>query len=257
MPRGAGFLTIATAATATASFCSRRMGHAIATRRRRWSHRCGNWPRCRACRSRSTRTRIRVSTPCRRVASGSPSSMPGVLRAGSPAASSCACISWRWRRDTRAARWARQRVDAPRHIQYEPAPGAAAVPTPCADLESQTMKILGFQSNQGLRLGVVEGDNVIDLQAADARLPVNLADVLAETGGDLKPLADLAKKAPASARVPLKGLKFGLPVARPPKSICLGLNYLEHVKEGFNRDNIPKFPTIFMRCQTSLVPHGE
>jgi len=119
------------------------------------------------------------------------------------------------------------------------------------------MKILGFQSNQGLRLGVVEGDNVIDLQAADARLPVNLADVLAETGGDLKPLADLAKKAPASARVPLKGLKFGLPVARPPKSICLGLNYLEHVKEGFNRDNIPKFPTIFMRCQTSLVPHGE
>ena len=33
------------------------------------------------------------------------------------------------------------------------------------------MKILGFQSNQGLRLGVVEGDNVIDLQAADARLP--------------------------------------------------------------------------------------
>ena len=119
------------------------------------------------------------------------------------------------------------------------------------------MKIVGFQSNQGLRLGVVEGDNVIDLQAADARLPANLADVLAQTGGDLKPLADLAKKAPASARAPLQGLKFGLPVARPPKSICLGLNYLEHVKEGFQRDNVPQFPTIFMRCQTSLLPHGK
>jgi len=35
----------------------------------------------------------------------------------------------------------------------------------------------------------------------------------------------------------------------------LGLNYLEHVKEGPNRDNIPKFPTIFMRCVTSLVEH--
>src|SRR5436305_14328930 len=120
-----------------------------------------------------------------------------------------------------------------------------------------TVKILGFQSNQGLRLGVVEGDNVIDLQAADARLPVNLADLLTQTGGDLKPLADLAKKAPASARVPLQGLKFGLPVARPPKTICLGLNYLEHIKEGFSRDNVPKFPTIFMRCQTSLVPHKQ
>ena len=35
----------------------------------------------------------------------------------------------------------------------------------------------------------------------------------------------------------------------------MGLNYLEHVKEGPNRDNIPKFPTIFMRCVTSLVGH--
>ncbi len=38
---------------------------------------------------------------------------------------------------TCAVRRAPQRVDAPHHIQYEPAPGAAAVPTPCADLESQ------------------------------------------------------------------------------------------------------------------------
>ena len=46
-------------------------------------------------------------------------------------------------------------------------------------------------------------------------------------------------------------------MARPGKIICLGLNYLEHVKEGFQRDNVPKFPTIFMRCQTSLLPHGK
>jgi acylpyruvate hydrolase len=119
------------------------------------------------------------------------------------------------------------------------------------------MKILGFQSNEGLRLGVVHGDSVIDLQAVDAKVPGNLADVLAQTNGDLSSIADLVKKAPASAHKPLKGLKFGLPVARPPKVICLGLNYMEHVKEGFSRDNIPKFPTIFMRCQTSLVAHQD
>jgi acylpyruvate hydrolase len=119
------------------------------------------------------------------------------------------------------------------------------------------MKILGFETSQGLRLGVVEGDDVIDLQAVDAKVPVNLADVLAHNNGDLTMLGDMAKRAPASARVPLKGLKYGLPVARPPKIICLGLNYLEHVKEGFSRDNVPKFPTIFMRCQTSLVPHQQ
>lgn len=119
------------------------------------------------------------------------------------------------------------------------------------------MKIVGFESSEGLRLGVVEGDNVIDLQAVDAKVPANLADVLKQNNGDLKLLRDLAKRAPASARKPLKGLKYGLPVARPGKVICLGLNYMEHVKEGMNRDNVPKFPTIFMRCQTSLVPHQQ
>ena len=119
------------------------------------------------------------------------------------------------------------------------------------------MKIVGFESSEGLRLGVVEGDNVIDLQAVDPKVSSNLADVLAQTNGNLSSLGDLAKRAPASARKPLSGIKFGLPVARANKLICLGLNYMEHVKEGMNRDNVPKFPTIFMRCQTSLVPHKQ
>src|SRR6516162_10526432 len=117
------------------------------------------------------------------------------------------------------------------------------------------MKIVGFESKNSVRLGVVDGDNVIDLQAADANLPGDLGEVLRRSNGDLKPLAGLAKNAPASARRPLAGLKFALPVARPGKIICLGLNYLEHVKEGPNAANVPKFPTLFMRGLNSLVPH--
>ncbi len=117
------------------------------------------------------------------------------------------------------------------------------------------MKIVGFEANNGLRLGVVEGDAVIDLQAVDANLPGDLGEVLRRSNGDLKALADLAKKAPASARRPLAGLKFGFPVAKPGKIICLGLNYLDHVKEGPQKDNIPKFQSIFFRVQTSLTPH--
>jgi acylpyruvate hydrolase len=119
------------------------------------------------------------------------------------------------------------------------------------------MKIVAFSSGQGPRLGVVEGDHAIDLSAADGKAPTDLGEWLSANNGDLKPLADLAKRAPASARKPLAGLTYGLPVARPGKIICLGLNYLEHVKEGAQRDNIPKFPTIFMRGRTSLVPNGQ
>jgi acylpyruvate hydrolase len=119
------------------------------------------------------------------------------------------------------------------------------------------MKIVGFEAEGGLRLGIVEGDQVIDLQAVDAKVPTDLGVALGANNGDLKSLGDIAKKAPASARRPLTGLKYGLPVARPGKIICLGLNYLDHVKEGPNRDNIPKFPTIFMRGLTSMVPHEQ
>jgi acylpyruvate hydrolase len=119
------------------------------------------------------------------------------------------------------------------------------------------MKIVAFTSEKGPRLGMVEGDRAIDLSAADGNAPTDLGEWLAAHDGDLKPLADLAKRAPASARRPLSGLKYGLPVARPGKIICLGLNYLEHVKEGAQRDNVPKFPTIFMRGRTSLVSHGQ
>jgi 2-keto-4-pentenoate hydratase/2-oxohepta-3-ene-1,7-dioic acid hydratase in catechol pathway len=119
------------------------------------------------------------------------------------------------------------------------------------------MKIVGFEVEGSPRVGVVEGDQVVDLTAADSRVPGNLADILRIHNGDLKAAADLAKRAPASARRPLAGLKYGLPVARPGKIICMGLNYLDHVKEGPNRDNIPKFPSIFMRCLTSMVPHEQ
>jgi 2-keto-4-pentenoate hydratase/2-oxohepta-3-ene-1,7-dioic acid hydratase in catechol pathway len=119
------------------------------------------------------------------------------------------------------------------------------------------MRIVGFTAGGKQRLGVIEDDEVIDLQAIDPYLPSNLADVLAKSNGDLKNLREFAKNASASARRPLAGLKFRLPVSRPGKIICLGLNYLDHVKEGPNRDNIPKWPTLFMRGLNSVVAHNE
>ncbi|GIK80169.1 MAG: 5-oxopent-3-ene-1,2,5-tricarboxylate decarboxylase [Alphaproteobacteria bacterium] len=117
------------------------------------------------------------------------------------------------------------------------------------------MKIAGFRGPQGLRLGIVEGDQVIDLQAVDPAVPADLAAILRKNGGDLSALAALAGRAPTSARLPLAGLSFALPVANPGKIVCLGLNYMEHVKEGRYADNVPKFPTYFMRGLTSLTPH--
>ncbi|MDO8879121.1 MAG: fumarylacetoacetate hydrolase family protein [Pseudolabrys sp.] len=118
------------------------------------------------------------------------------------------------------------------------------------------MKIVNFHTDSGIHMGVVEGATVIDVQALDHALPTELGAFL-RANGDMKALAAAAKSAPASARIPLAGLKFAMPVVNPGKIIFLGLNYLDHVKEGGYKDNIPKFQSIFFRVLTSMAAHAE
>ena len=118
------------------------------------------------------------------------------------------------------------------------------------------MKIVNFETSNGIRMGVVDGATVIDVQAVDASVPGELGAYL-KSGRDLSALADLVKKAPDGARIPLAGLRYAMPVANPGKIICLGLNYLDHVKEGPQKDNIPKFQSIFFRVSTSLTGHNH
>ena len=54
------------------------------------------------------------------------------------------------------------------------------------------MKIVGFEANGGLHLGVVEGDQVIDLQAVDTGIPSDLGECLRRNNGDLSALKDAA-----------------------------------------------------------------
>ena len=47
------------------------------------------------------------------------------------------------------------------------------------EVRGASMKIVGFEAEGGLRLGIVEGDQVIDLQAVDSKVPADLGEVLA------------------------------------------------------------------------------
>ena len=52
-------------------------------------------------------------------------------------------------------------------------------------------------------------------------------------------------------RVPLSSLRIGAPVARPTKIICVGLNYLLHIKE--TNAETPAEPVIFMKAPDSIT----
>ena len=96
------------------------------------------------------------------------------------------------------------------------------------------------------RLAVVDGDVAVDI-AADLRAEL-------EAGRD--PMAAgraaLASNAP---RLPLASLSFAPLVPEPGKTICLGLNYFDHAKEG-GREK-PDYPWFFYRGKSSLIGHGQ
>jgi 2-keto-4-pentenoate hydratase/2-oxohepta-3-ene-1,7-dioic acid hydratase in catechol pathway len=116
------------------------------------------------------------------------------------------------------------------------------------------MRIVSFLHDRAPRLGVVHGDTVVDLAVAAPALPRELGALLARDGG-LRAAAEAADKAPAGAHRPLAGLHFLPTVGEPRKIVCLGLNYVDHAAEGGHAK--PEYPSLFLRCTTSLVGHGQ
>ncbi len=50
---------------------------------------------------------------------------------------------------------------------------------------------------------------------------------------------------------PLAGLRYGSPISKPTKVICVGLNYLGHIKE--TNAETPKEPIVFMKAPDCVV----
>ena len=96
--------------------------------------------------------------------------------------------------------------------------------------------------------GVLVGDSVIGLAGA------GYPDILAVIGGGAKVESWVSQFA-ASAAVPLADVKLLAPVPRPPKFICVGLNYRDHAEETGLQ--IPSEPTIFNKFPTAIIADGD
>ena len=117
------------------------------------------------------------------------------------------------------------------------------------------MKLVNLITDGRPSLGIVEGHEVIDVGASDAFFKRELGAFIKECG-DLEALKAASANAPSSARKSLDKVELALPVQAPGKIICLGLNYLDHVKEGKYKDDIPQFQSIFFRVPTSFAAPG-
>lgn len=113
------------------------------------------------------------------------------------------------------------------------------------------MQLTTFLRNGEPRLGLVDGDALIDLNQLAPHLPADLRQALAQ-GVDFHALA---RAASGAERLPLAQQSFAPLIAEPGKIVCLGLNYFDHAKEG-GRDK-PEYPWLFLRAASSLMGHGQ
>jgi 2-keto-4-pentenoate hydratase/2-oxohepta-3-ene-1,7-dioic acid hydratase in catechol pathway len=72
-------------------------------------------------------------------------------------------------------------------------------------------------------------------------------------GGDTA-LAALRSAPLTGPRFKVSDVNAAMPIERPSKFICVGLNYALHAKEGGH--DIPTYPSFFLRVPTSLIPDG-
>jgi 2-keto-4-pentenoate hydratase/2-oxohepta-3-ene-1,7-dioic acid hydratase in catechol pathway len=119
------------------------------------------------------------------------------------------------------------------------------------------MRLLSYLDNGRERLGVRDGDRLIDLAAADGAAPSTMLAFLA--GGEGARTA--AREAVSLARdrddltVDESTVRLLPVVPRPPKIICVARNYGEHAAEAGLQ--VLEVPNLFIRFARSLVAHGE
>jgi len=110
------------------------------------------------------------------------------------------------------------------------------------------MKLVTFVRPGGLpEPGIAQNDQVTPLSGA------GFADVISIVAGGAEALARAA--AVTAPRIPLSSVKLMAPIPRPPKIICVGLNYRDHAIES--NMQIPTVPTIFCKFATSVIGPGD
>ena len=120
------------------------------------------------------------------------------------------------------------------------------------------MRLATFVSSRGPCLGVVSGEEVVDLSATGGEstgLPATMSEFLALGAHGLDAARRAVERAlrerPAGAVQALSAAKLCAPILRPGKIIGVGLNYNDHAAEvGRPKQSIPR---LFVKVSSSVI----
>jgi len=114
------------------------------------------------------------------------------------------------------------------------------------------LRFVTFQLGASIEPGVLVGGQIIGLRGA------GFESVLAviEGGADALDRVSRWVKRPLSSELPdMAAVALRAPIPRPPKIVCIGLNYRDHAAE--TRMPIPEVPTVFSKYPTAVTGPGQ
>jgi acylpyruvate hydrolase len=117
--------------------------------------------------------------------------------------------------------------------------------------EGASMRIVHFEKGGVPGIAADHGSGWHGLTKHESGFPGTLAELIAQ-GADL---SRTGRDLPPTRAIDLSAVRILPPVPKPPKILCVGLNYDDHLEEsGLNK---PVYPEIFARFATSLIAHLE
>jgi 2-keto-4-pentenoate hydratase/2-oxohepta-3-ene-1,7-dioic acid hydratase in catechol pathway len=122
------------------------------------------------------------------------------------------------------------------------------------------MRIFSYEKNGQSAIGLViepQRTHFVDLNSLSSALPSDMTNLMELPSWQLTLASLLNDSLNSASNVAshqlISGVKFLPVVPRPPKIICMGLNYADHAKEGGNAP--PEYPSFFLRSAISQVAH--
>lgn len=114
------------------------------------------------------------------------------------------------------------------------------------------MRWVRFEKEGVVRLGIEDGDDILEVSRVGELTVSPGDDPLLDLITAGAPLENEPETAARHARTAIRVLS---PIARPPKIIAIGLNYVDHANEtGLS---IPESPLLFAKFSSSIVGDGD
>ena len=108
------------------------------------------------------------------------------------------------------------------------------------------------EPHRAVRAGVLVEDGVIDVSRLVGPLPTDVLGLI--QGGQA--VLDRLREAAARARAtPLADVILLAPIPRPPKIVCIGVNYADHAAEAGRA--LPRWPSVFLKAPSCIIGPGE